>query len=167
MSQFSQKIMDEVGVMLDGCSRADLEEKMELLCSVTQYLLEKGYEELWVSLCTAPDDAVLNIASKGWDGEEMERDTLADAERIGADSVVVANDAWWVPTVLTDHSCEDLSVHPARSEGIMVVAKDQVKHLGGCKPFVRTGDKLFFGDLQVEPIADSWVEYPSEASAMK
>ncbi len=165
MSEFSKEIKDEVGALLVGYSKADLEEKMELLCRVTQYLLEKGHEELWVSICAAPDDPILNVVSCGWDGADIERETLADAERIGAESVVVANDAWFVPTLLVDHPCEDLSVHPARREAIMVEAKDRVKHLGGHKPFVRTCDGLIFGDLTIEPIADSWLEYPRKAGA--
>ncbi len=164
MSELNKEILKKVEGMLVGYGEADLSEKIDTLCKVTQYLLEKGYEDLWVSLCWASDDAVLNVVSKGWNGEEMERDTLADAERIGAESVVVANDAWFAPTILTNNNYEDLSVHSARSEGIMAVAKDRAKHLGAYKPFGRSGDKLEFGKLVIEPMSDSWLHHPRPAS---
>ncbi len=163
MSKSKQEVMNEVGKMLVGYKTADLTAKMEILCGVTQHLLENGYENLWVSLCLAPDDAVFNVVSGEWDEATLERDTRADAARIGAECVVVANDAWTVPTELMTHPGQDLSEHPARKESIMLVARDRAQHLVGCKPFVGTTDKLVFGELLIEPIANSWLDYPGSA----
>jgi len=157
MYEFPKEIMKEVGEMLAGYRIADLQEKMGLLCRVTQFLLEKGYEELWVSVCAGPNDAILNVAiiKSNQHAEALEKELLADAVSIDADSEVVVNDAWWVPSELIDPSCADLSIHPERREALMVTAKHHSQRLTGVKPFVRKGDDLIFSDLIVEPISDS------------
>lgn len=167
MREFPREILEEVGTMLAGYERAHLEAKMEMVCRVTQFLLEKGYEDLWVSVCSGPNDTLLNMAIIQSDlhAEALEQELIDDAESVHADSKVVVNDAWWVSPGLFDPSGADLSVHPERRESLVVTAIDRSKHLTGMKPFVRTGSQLVFGDLIIKPACDREPDYQQFATA--
>jgi hypothetical protein len=158
------KMNQEVLEMLNGCESLDLASNVRSVARVTQYLIENGFEELWVSLCVSSAEGLINIATIQSDRHviELENDMVADAVRIGAHSLIVGHDFWWIPNEWADLRFTDLSVHPFRQESIMVCGRHGRNLLVGRQLVLRRNGKPVFQSLNISPFHESFRnDFPS------
>lgn len=136
---------------------ADLEGKMEIIAGVTQEFILSGCESPLIAaivkdeyFCFLP---IYEIG--GLDDKEAVRQKILDlAVEHDADCVVVGGAAWSAP----DATSPRPSLHPRRSELVIVMARDASSHLLGSQKIVRRGDAMTFGDLQITSRGRTWLD---------